>query len=77
MAKLFVVEDDASLRTELLHVLELQGYDCASAVSFERVVDEIVAYGARSETSRNVWFRRMPGCEDEKPGSHHHAHFVG
>ena len=44
MAKLFVVEDDASLRTELLHVLELQGYDCASAVSFERVVDEIVAY---------------------------------
>lgn len=45
MPKLFVVEDDASLRTELLHVLELQGYQCAAAVRFDRTVDEILEYG--------------------------------
>lgn len=45
MPKLFVVEDDTSLRTELLHVLELQGYRCAAAVRFDRAVDEILEYG--------------------------------
>ena len=44
MPKLFVVEDDASLRSELLHVLELQGYECAVPLSYGQAAAEILAF---------------------------------
>lgn len=44
VTKLFVVEDDASLRSELLHVLNLQGYDCGVPGSYGGAVAEIMAF---------------------------------
>lgn len=43
MARIFVVEDDASLRDELVRLLDLQGYSALSTTRFDRVVDDIVA----------------------------------
>lgn len=42
MARIFVVEDDAALREELLRLLDLQGYTCATSTNFEGIVDEIL-----------------------------------
>ena len=44
MAKLFVVEDDASLRSELLRVLELQGHECGQPSSFDSAVSDIIEF---------------------------------
>ncbi|OUO90759.1 DNA-binding response regulator [Gordonibacter sp. An230] len=46
MARIFVVEDDASLRDELLRLLELQGHEALSCSSFDRVVEDAVAADA-------------------------------
>ena len=43
MARIFVVEDDASLRDELLHLLRAKGYEGAAAASFDRVVEDVLA----------------------------------
>lgn len=43
MAKVFVVEDDASLREELSRLLDLQGFACESTLEYEAAVDHIVA----------------------------------
>ena len=43
MAKVFVVEDDASLREELSRLLDLQGFACESTLEYEAAVDRIVA----------------------------------
>lgn len=43
MACIFVVEDDASLRDELMRLLELQGHEPLTCVAFDRVVDDILA----------------------------------
>ncbi len=41
MASLFVVEDDAPLREELMRLLELQGYTTLTSAAFDCIVDEI------------------------------------
>lgn len=43
MARIFVVEDDASLRDELMRLLELQGYVPSTSIAFGRIVDDILA----------------------------------
>lgn len=45
MSKVFVVEDDAALRGELLHILGMQGFECSTTDRFATAVDEILAYG--------------------------------
>ena len=39
MARIFVVEDDASLREELMRLLELQGHTALTGTAFDRIVD--------------------------------------
>ena len=39
MAQIFVVEDDATIRNELLEVLERNGFETACCLSFDRVVE--------------------------------------
>lgn len=41
VASLFIVEDDAALREELMHLLELQGYQVLASFDFERISEEI------------------------------------
>lgn len=43
MARIFVVEDDASLRDELMRLLELQGHTALATAAFDRVVADILA----------------------------------
>lgn len=43
MARIFVVEDDTSLRDELTSLLELQGYEALTGTSFDRVAADILA----------------------------------
>ncbi|HIW76994.1 MULTISPECIES: response regulator transcription factor [Gordonibacter] len=43
MAVIFIVEDDAPLREEVSHLLELQGHEPVSTANFDCVVDEILA----------------------------------
>lgn len=43
MARIFVVEDDASLRDELMRLLELQGYEPLTSTSFDRIVEDVLA----------------------------------
>lgn len=42
MARIFVVEDDASLRDELMRLLELQGHLPLASVAFEHIVDDVL-----------------------------------
>ena len=45
MARLFIVEDDASLRENLVRMLKLKGHECLCCESFENAADEaLVAY---------------------------------
>lgn len=41
MIKIFVVEDDVSLRNELVHLLELQEYALVASITFENIVKQI------------------------------------
>ena len=43
MALIYVVEDDAAIRGELMQVLERNGFETACCTSFDHVVDDIVA----------------------------------
>lgn len=43
MAQIFVVEDDAAIRNELLEVLERNGFETACCLSFDRVVADVLA----------------------------------
>ena len=43
MARIFVVEDDASLREELMRLLELQGHTALTGTAFDRIVDDVLA----------------------------------
>lgn len=43
MARIFIVEDDAALRVELAHLLELQGYEAAFCTSFSGVADAVLS----------------------------------
>ncbi|MEG0015808.1 MAG: response regulator transcription factor [Gordonibacter sp.] len=43
MASLFVVEDDAPLREELMRLLELQGHTACTSTAFDRIADEVRA----------------------------------
>lgn len=43
MAQIFVVEDDAAIRNELLEVLERNGFETACCLSFDRVVPDVLA----------------------------------
>ena len=45
MPMVFVVEDDAAIRGELMQVLERNGFDAACCEAFDRVVEEITAAG--------------------------------
>lgn len=42
MAQIFVVEDDAAIRDELLEVLERNGFETACCLAFDRVVEDIL-----------------------------------
>ena len=42
MALIYIVEDDAALRTELAHLLELSGYDVASCETFDRAARDAI-----------------------------------
>lgn len=43
MARIYIVEDDVSLRTELAHLLKLQGYEALACEGFSRVIDDVLA----------------------------------
>lgn len=43
MARIFVVEDDAAIRNELIEVLERQGFEVAYCLTFDRAVEDILA----------------------------------
>ena len=43
MARIFVVEDDAALRGELMRLLELQGHEALASTAFDRIADEVLA----------------------------------
>ncbi|MFR8009496.1 MAG: response regulator transcription factor, partial [Gordonibacter urolithinfaciens] len=43
MARIFVVEDDAALRGELMRLLELQGHVALASTAFDRIADEALA----------------------------------
>ena len=45
MPMVFVVEDDAAIRGELIQVLERNGFDAMCCEAFDRVVEEITAAG--------------------------------
>ena len=43
MARIYIVEDDAAIRGELVQVLEREGYEVAWCATFSHVVDDILA----------------------------------
>lgn len=43
MPRIFVVEDDASIRNELIEMLERQQFEVAYCLTFDRVVEDIMA----------------------------------
>ncbi len=43
MARIFVVEDDASIRNELIEMLERQQFEVSYCLTFDRVVEDILA----------------------------------
>ena len=43
MARLFIVEDDASLRENLVHILKLKGHECLCCESFANAAGEALA----------------------------------
>ena len=43
MALIYVVEDDAAIRGELVEVLERNGFEVAAATAFDHVVEDILA----------------------------------
>ena len=43
MARIFVVEDDAPIRNEVIEVLERQGFEVSYCLTFDCVVDDILA----------------------------------
>ncbi len=45
MARIFVIEDDASLREELMRLLELQGHEALASTAFDRVAQEALDAG--------------------------------
>ena len=59
MAKVFVVEDDASLRDELVRLLDLQGFACETACDFGFLVDEVLA----SDPDCVILDLKLPGTD--------------
>lgn len=43
MARIFVVEDDTPIRNEVIEVLERQGFEAAYCLTFDHVVEDILA----------------------------------
>lgn len=43
MARIFVVEDDAPIRNEVIEVLERQGFEVSYCLTFDHVVEDILA----------------------------------
>ena len=43
MPLIYIVEDDAAIRTELAQVLERNGFTTAACTAFDTVVDDILA----------------------------------
>ena len=43
MARIFVVEDDASIRNELIEMLERQGYEVSYCLVFDHVAEDVLA----------------------------------
>ncbi|RDB61723.1 DNA-binding response regulator [Gordonibacter sp. 28C] len=43
MARIFVVEDDAALRSEVMRLLELQGHVALASTEFDRIAEEALA----------------------------------
>lgn len=43
MAHIFVVEDDAAIRNEVIEVLERQGFEVSYCLMFDRVVEDVLA----------------------------------
>ncbi|EJW92143.1 two component transcriptional regulator, winged helix family, partial [gut metagenome] len=42
MARIFVVEDDAPIRNEVIEVLERQGFEALYCLTFDHVVEDII-----------------------------------
>lgn len=81
MARIFVVEDDASLREELMRLLELQGHTALTGTAFDRIVDDVLA----AAPDCVILDLKLPGtgghtvCRDlrrSSPSARHHAHVV-
>ncbi len=47
MAKIYIIEDDPKIRTELSPLLTKYGYECRASDSFEGVVDAVLDDGAQ------------------------------
>lgn len=56
MARIFVVEDDASLRDELMRLLELQGHTALTSTAFDHIVDDIMGAAVVMLTSSDSEF---------------------
>ncbi|MDF2820900.1 MAG: hypothetical protein K0R15_1341 [Clostridiales bacterium] len=46
MSKIFIIEDDDIIRTELNNLLSKYGYVCESSTDFERVIDNVISAAA-------------------------------
>ncbi|HJB56421.1 MAG TPA: response regulator transcription factor [Candidatus Flavonifractor intestinipullorum] len=59
--RVFLAEDEAALRTQLITLLERNGYTCAAAESFGRVSDQALAWGAQLV----LLDLNLPGCDGQ------------
>ena len=65
MARLLIVEDDVSLRENLVRMLQLKGHECLCCESFENAAAEALT----------VWPRDLSLYSSGKQRSHYCAHF--
>ena len=80
MARIFVVEDDASLREELMRLLELQGHTALTGTAFDRIVDDVLA----AAPDCVILDLKLPGTGGHtvprsqalESSARHHAHVV-
>lgn len=81
--RIYLIEDDTALRTELAHVLELSGYAVAGLRGHlgrhrgTRPRWPSPTVGARSEAARRRRAFHLPRHPGQKLGAHPHAHLFG
>lgn len=81
--RIYLIEDDTALRTELAHVLELSGYAVAA---YEGTWGDTAARALAAEPDCIVLDLKLPGARrafhlprhpGQKLGAHPHAHLFG